>query len=125
MPNAFLRFATIGALNTLNYFILYFLFIEWLVLPYIFAHVFASLISMLGAYFLHVFFTFHTKPNMKSFLFFPLSQLASIGLQVILLFIFVQVLGVSEKWAPVIVLVIIVPLTYQATGKVIRSGLSS
>lgn len=114
------RFIVTGIFNTSLYFSLYYLFSEGSHLPYIRAHIAASMISILSAYFLHVFYTFRVKPGLLSFVLFPFSQIASMMVQTGLLYILVHWFGISQQRAPFYVTVILFPFTYRLTRTVIR-----
>lgn len=120
MNFALLRFVATGIFNTGLYFFLYFLFSERFGFSYILAHIFASIFSMFCAYFLHVFFTFQTKPGILSFFLFPLSQLVTMFLQAGLLFVFVHWCGIPQQLAPFFVLGLLFPVTFRLTRTVIH-----
>lgn len=72
----FLRFGTIGIINTIHYYIWYLILLK-LKVPYIISHTIAFTLSMVGSYFLNCYFTFKTKPTLLKFIKFPLTTLAN------------------------------------------------
>ena len=87
--SSFLSFACIGAFNTILAQILYMIFV-WLRQPVSASSVVADVIPMFFSYFLNMRFTYHQKPNWKSFISFPVSYLPGIVINMIMTVIFVE-----------------------------------
>lgn len=104
------RFAVVGVINTGVYYVLYLLLRIWL--SYLVAHMIAFVLAMIGSYFLNCFITFRTRPTWKTFLLFPLSNLANFVLTTVGLRIAVGSFGMSSRIAPLVVALAAVPVTY-------------
>lgn len=79
---------------------------------YLVAHVCAFAITMIGSYFLNCYFTFRTAPRWRTFLLFPLSNVANFVIMTVGLQVAVGEFGVDQRIAPLIVAVIAIPITY-------------
>ncbi|HVW42919.1 MAG TPA: GtrA family protein [Amycolatopsis sp.] len=105
-----IRFGLVGVVNTGTYYLLYLLFN--LFLPYLAAHVCAFVISMVGSYFLNCYFTFRTRPTLKKFLLFPLSNVTNFVVQSVGLYILVSLLHVNHIIAPLLAAAVAIPITF-------------
>lgn len=103
-------FAIIGFVNTTTYYTLYLLI--HLFARYLVAHVCAFVLAMISSYFLNTYFTFRTRPTVRTFLLFPLSNLANFVVTTLGLRILVGHVGMNATIAPVPVAVISIPITY-------------
>ena len=106
------RFIIVGCINTVNYYWIYLLLLKILQFNYLLSHITAFILSFIISFYLNCYFVYHVEPTVKKFLQFPLTQIVNMGLQTLLLYIFVQWLHVSEIFAPFIGLVITVPVTF-------------
>jgi len=105
-----IRFGAVGVVNTGMYYSCYLaLHTE---LPYLVAHTCAFIIAMIISYFLNCAFTYRRSPSWKTFLLFPLSNVANYVITTIGLQIAVGELNVDQRIAPLIVAVIAIPITY-------------
>jgi putative flippase GtrA len=104
------RFAAVGVVNTGTYYVFYLLLRTQV--TYLVAHVCAFVVAMIGSYFLNCFFTFRTRPRWRTFLLYPLSNLANLVITTIGLRIAVANGGVDQRIAPLLVAVLAIPLTY-------------
>lgn len=105
-----IRFGLVGVVNTGTYYLLYLLFNFFL--PYLAAHVCAFVISMVGSYFLNCYFTFRTRPTLKKFLLFPLSNATNFVVQSAGLYILVSLLHVNHVIAPLLAAAVAIPITF-------------
>ena len=109
----FIKFGLVGVSNTLislgTYYLLYFLGINYLI-----ANTVGFIVSVLNSYYWNNKYVFkktqngHLKPLIKTFL----SYGSTFLLSTFLLFVMVQWLGISEVLAPIISLVITIPLNF-------------
>ena len=106
------RFIIVGGINTVNYYWIYLLLLKILQFNYLLSHITAFILSFIISFYLNCYFVYHVEPTVKKFLQFPLTQIVNMGLQTLLLYIFVQWLHVSEIFAPFIGLVTTVPVTF-------------
>ncbi|NKQ53507.1 GtrA family protein [Amycolatopsis sp. K13G38] len=105
-----IRFGLVGVVNTGTYYLLYLLFNMFL--PYLAAHVCAFLLAMVGSYFLNCFFTFRTRPTLKKFLLFPLSNATNFAVTSIGLYVLVGVFHVNHVIAPLLAAAVAIPITF-------------
>ncbi|GAA5169612.1 MULTISPECIES: GtrA family protein [Amycolatopsis] len=104
------RFGLVGVLNTATYYVLYLLLHRFL--PYLAAHVCAFLISMVGSYFLNCAFTFRTRPTLRKFLLFPLSNVTNLVVSSAGLYLLVDVLHWNQVVSPLVAAALAVPVTF-------------
>ncbi|MGO1820328.1 MAG: GtrA family protein [Staphylococcus equorum] len=107
-----IKFIIVGCINTLNYYIPYLIFTQLLNVPYLFSHITSFLISLIISFFLNCLLVYKVKPTLKKFILFPTSQIVNMGTQTLLLFIFVDIYSFSTVWAPLIGLIITIPVTF-------------
>lgn len=117
-----LRFAGVGVVNTGVYYCLYLAFQTFW--PYLVAHVCAFTLAMIGSYFLNCFVTFHRRPSWRTFVLFPLSNVANFIVTTVGLRLLVGSLGVDERIAPIPVAIIAIPITYVVAHTVMLGRLS-
>ena len=107
-----------GGANTALTYGLYLLFN--LVLQYQIAFTASFVIGIIFAYFYNSMVVFKTPFSMKKFVQFPVVYLVQYLLSIGLLSVFVQTLGVSEKLAPIFVLIIVTPVTYLLSKLILK-----
>jgi putative flippase GtrA len=105
-----IRFSAIGVINTGTYYLLYLLFQQ--VIPYLFAHMLAFVISMVGSYFLNCFITFRTRPTLRKFLLFPLSNVTNFVVTSVGLYVLVSVFHANQTVAPLVAASVAIPVTF-------------
>lgn len=111
------RFALVGAVNTGTYYVCYLILLTRL--PYVVAHVIAFLLSMTGSFFLHSRFTYRTRPTLRKFLLFPLSNLANFLITTCGVYLLVDVMRLSSRGAPLIAAVAAIPVTYLVSRAIL------
>lgn len=116
-----LWFVVVGVINTGVYYTLY-LALHAAGVAYLTAHVTATLLAMVLSYFLNCFLTFRVRPSWRTFLLFPLSNLANFVITTVGMSVAVARLGVDEKVAPLLVAVFAIPVTYLLTHYLLTGG---
>lgn len=116
------RFGMVGVINTGLYFGLYVLFRQ--ICFYLVAHVIAFLMAMVVSYFLNCCFTFRTRPTLRKFLLFPLSNATNLVLQTAGLYVLVDVVGMNATYAPLPAAAVAVPVTFMVAQVVLADPLS-
>lgn len=111
------RFGAVGVLNTLTYYGTYLLLHR--VLPYLAAHVLAFLVSMCGAFLLHSWFTYRTRPTWRRFLLFPVTVAANFVITTLGVAVLVEGVGVDERAAPLLAALAAIPVTFLMTRAVL------
>jgi putative flippase GtrA len=104
----------VGLINTAVYYAGY-LILHASGAGYMAAHVSATLVAMLGSYFLNCIFTFRIRPSWRTFALFPLSNVANFVITSLGIRISVEHLHVDERIAPLTVAVVAIPITYVVT----------
>ena len=105
-----IRFGLVGVVNTGTYYAIYLLLRTQI--PYLVAHVCAFVLAMIGSYFLNCYVTFHIKPTWRTFLMFPLSNVANFVITTVGLNLAVAWFGLDERIAPLPVALVAIPITY-------------
>ncbi len=113
------RFLVVGGINTtfscLLYFLLNFLF------HYQLAYGLAFGASVLFSYWLNSRWVFRTAMNWKTLLSFPLVYVFQCIFGAALLYVLVELLGMSEWWSPLLVIALSVPITFFMSRFVLKA----
>lgn len=113
-----IRFGIVGIIATIIHYGIYlalnFIIVSWI------AYSIGYGISFLGNFYLSNRFTFKTKPTFKKGVGFGLSHFINYLLQVILLSVFIK-LGMPDKYAPIPVFCIAVPINFLMVRFVLKS----
>lgn len=110
-----IKFVIVGVVNTINYYLVYLLLLKILHLGYLSSHLTGFLVSFIISYFLNCYVVYKVKPTLKKLIQFPLTQVVNMGIQTLLLFIFVDLLHFNNVYAPFPALVFTIPITYFVT----------
>lgn len=116
----FTRFMLVGGFNSLNYYIIYLVCIHLFSIHYFVAHVLGYTSSLIGSFFLNVYFTYRVKPTWIKFLTFPLSQSVNIIASTIFLMTFIEWFNIDRSLAPVFSVLLMIPITFFITGKILK-----
>jgi len=114
------RFAVIGVINTGTYYELY--LVLRLILPYLVAHGMAFFLSMMGSFFLNVWYTYRTRPTWRKFFLFPLTNLTNFVVTTVGVFILVDLLNVDERIAPLGAAASAIPFTFLMSRAILLSS---
>jgi putative flippase GtrA len=106
------RFALVGAVNTGTYYAFYLAMLHGAGLPYVVAHVIAFILSMIGSFFLNSWFTYRTRPTLRKFLLFPLTNVANFVITTGGVYLLVDRLGMNDSYAPLVAAVAAIPITF-------------
>ncbi|WP_024876260.1 GtrA family protein [Saccharomonospora piscinae] len=117
MRGRLVRFAAVGAVNTATYVGLYLLLRP--TMGYLAAHVVAFVLAMVGSYFLNCRFTFRTRPSLRTFLLFPLSNVTNFAVTSAGLYLLVEVLAVNERIAPLLAAAVAIPVTFLVAQSIL------
>lgn len=115
-----IRFGIVGVIATIIHYGIY-LALNLIIVSWI-AYSIGYGISFLGNFYLSNKFTFKTKPTIKKGIGFVLSHFMNYLLQVTLLSIFIK-LGIPNKYAPVPVFCIAIPINFLMVRFVLKSKL--
>lgn len=118
LKHEFARFLLTGATNTLVSYSVYLLINLWV--PYALAYTLAYGFGIFFSYWLNTRWVFQTRASMKSFLVFPSVYAVQYALSMVLLHILIERMGLSEQWAPLLVIVITSPVTFLMARYIIK-----
>lgn len=118
LRNEVMRFLVAGAINTVVGYLLYVLALQ--VLPYRLAYTASYALSVMLAYTLNTYFVFQTRWHWRSFVGFPLVYIFQYVVGLATLALLVEQLAVPELVAPLLVVIITIPLTFVASRFVIK-----
>ena len=116
------RFVLGGASTTIVSYAIYLALLYWM--PYVFAYSIAYVSGIAWSYFANTLFVFRRAPSVTRAALFPLVYLAQYVAGTLLLVLLVDVLHLSQKLAPLAVIVLTLPLTYVLSRHVITADLA-
>lgn len=116
--NDLIKFVIGGGINTAFTYCLYYGL--QVVMPYQLAYAFAFAVGIVFSYWFNATIVFHTPVSWKGFFGFPLVYLAQYVLSAILLNVFVERLGIVQSIAPLVVIVVTIPITFVLTRWFLR-----
>jgi putative flippase GtrA len=109
-PGEWVRFASVGLVNTASYYVGFRLFHA--VMPYLVAHVLAFGICIVVSFFLNCRFTFRVKPTWQRFVRFPLSTLTTFTVMTIGVSVLVEQVGTDPNVAALVSSLVAVPASF-------------
>ena len=115
-----LRFLVAGTLNTLGGYLLYLLL--QLVLPYQVAYFLAFIAGVVGAYCLNTLFVFRTRLAWRTFFAYPAIYLVQYLISAPMLALLVEWLKVPDTIAPLIVSVVMIPVSFLLNRFMLMRG---
>lgn len=113
----FVRFLMVGFLNTLVTYLLYVGLL--LFFSYNLAYSCAYVGGIVFSYYLNVLFVFKEKVSWKSFLRFPFIYILQYGCSIGMINVLVIYVGITQTMAPLIAIVVTVPITFLLSKLVI------
>lgn len=90
-----------------------------MVMKYQISYFLSYIITIIFSYFLNTLFVFKKPPSLRTFLQFPFIYLVQYLIGAVLLEILVR-LGFSVTFAPILIIILLLPLTYFLTRLVIK-----
>ena len=121
MPGRFagqgLRVVIGGGANTLLSYAVYWLLLPWI--PYLWAYTASYAVAILSGFAINTWFVFRVSWSWKRLLAFPAIHLVNYLAALAIVWVTVQLLGVPEVVAPVIATVVILPLNFVLTRRLI------
>lgn len=117
MAGQAVRFALVGVANTAVYYAFYrLLLIAW---PYLLAHGVAWALAVVFSFFVNCAFTYRVRPTWRRFLLFPLSTLTNFLFTTVGAVVLVELVGVADRYAPLIAGTLAVPITFLVTTRIL------
>ena len=118
-----IRFIILGVINTTLTYFLYLIFL--FLLPYVWAFSITYLCGLVFIYFLSSYWVFKKKIAVKSGMNFLIYHLAKYLVNILALWIFIDLIGLSEKIAPLIAIALLTPIFYLISKKIFLGGIKS
>ncbi|MEJ7220020.1 GtrA family protein [Staphylococcus gallinarum] len=115
-----IKFIIVGGINTVDYYIVYLFLLKILGLNYLISHLTGFIVSFIISYYLNCYFVYKVTPTWKKFIQFPITQVINMGMQTLLLYIFVQWFQISSVIAPFVGLIITIPITFILSKYILR-----
>lgn len=119
LRNKFLKFIGAGGVNTLLSYLMYVLLLQYF--DYQISYALAFLFGIFLAFWLNTQYVFQSKRTVKKFVIFPLVYVIQYVAGALLLGIVVEYLAIDKTCGPIIVTVILLPITYLMSKKVLIS----
>ncbi|MCI2802597.1 GtrA family protein [Staphylococcus pettenkoferi] len=115
-----IKFVIVGGINTFNYYVVYLLLLKVLNVQYLVSHITGFIVALIISYYLNCYFVYKVQPTLRKFLQFPVTQLVNVGMQTLLLFIFVRFFHINSVIAPFAGLIITIPVTFILSKYILR-----
>lgn len=110
LDSRFFRFVISGGLNTAITYGIYLVLLQ--LMSYRISYTIAYLSGIAISYALNRSFVFRSHHGLRSILLFPLVYVAQYSFGLLLLWLWIEVAGLSDKVAPLVVVAVALPLTY-------------
>jgi putative flippase GtrA len=107
---AFSRFVIAGVFNTGIGYLIYLAFLY--LMPYLWAYSITYILGIGLGYLLNIYWVFKKKPNLRNATAYPLTYGINYLFGTIVLWLLVELMHISKKIAPLIVVVVSVPVMY-------------
>lgn len=112
------KFVIGGGINTAFTYALYFGL--QVIMPYQIAYALAFVVGIVFSYWFNSTIVFNTPVSWKGFMAFPLVYLIQYLLSAIILGFVVELLGINQLFAPLIVILVTIPITFLLTRWLLR-----
>lgn len=112
------RFLIGGGLNTLLSYAMYWMLLPWV--PYIWAYTLSYALAILSGYAINTLFVFRTTWSWRRLAAFPLVHLANYLASLLVVWLAVSLFGVPTPVAPILATVLVLPLNFALTRKLIH-----
>ena len=113
-----IKFVLVGSFNTGSSYLIYLFLLIFL--PYSLAYSISFVTSIIISYFLNTYWVFKQPWRWKKLAQFPMVYLVQYLVGLLLLNLMIDYLGVSEKIAPLLIIISLIPLTYILTKRIIK-----
>ncbi|GAF68111.1 unnamed protein product, partial [marine sediment metagenome] len=120
LSHPFVKFVIAGGINTGVTYLIYLFVLLFTSYPVAFTVSYVA--GIVIAYPLNSLFVFRVRLSLKKSLQFPIVYLVQYGLNMGLLYLFIDLAGLAEKIAPLLAIVIVVPITFLMIRFVLKGG---
>ena len=118
-----IRFIILGVINTILTYFLYLILL--FLLPYVWAYSITYLFGLTISYFFSSYWVFKKNIAIKSGMYFLIYHLSNYLVNIMALWIFIDLIGLSEKIAPVITISLLTPIFYLISKKIFLGKIKS
>ena len=118
-----IRFIILGVINTILTYFLYLILL--FLLPYVWAYSITYLFGLTISYFLSSYWVFKKNIAIKSGMYFLIYHLSNYLVNIMALWIFIDLIGLSEKIAPLITISLLTPIFYLISKKIFLGKIES
>jgi putative flippase GtrA len=118
--SVFVRFVVVNVLNTVLYYLLYLLFL--LVVPYVAANVLALGVAIVLAYLMNARYAFRVRMTGRSLASFMITNLTTMGLRTVLVWLLVEIQVTGERVAPLVAVAVTLPVAFLLTRLVMTGA---
>lgn len=116
----FIKFLLSGGLNTIVTYGIYLLLLRYL--PYSTSYTISYITGIVIAYLMNRFFVFKSHRGLKSMVLLPLVYLIQYLLNLLIIWLWIEKIGLAIRLAPLAAIVITIPITYIISKIVFRSS---
>lgn len=114
------RFVMAGGINTIFSYAIYLLLL--LITSYVTAYSISFVVGIMAGYTLNTLFVFKQPWTIKKLFQYPLVYIAQYLVGIVLLSILVDYLSINERLAPLVNVILLLPLTFILSKKIIKPG---
>ncbi|MDD5180281.1 MAG: GtrA family protein [Gallionellaceae bacterium] len=114
------RFVVAGGINTIFSYVLYLLLLP--ITAYVIAYSISFIAGVVSGYTLNTLLVFKQPWTLKKLFQYPLVYIAQYLVGIVLLSILVGYLNINERLAPLVNVVLLLPLTFILSKKIIKPG---
>lgn len=114
------RFIVVGAVNTIITYLIYLFFLSYF--SYNFSYTLSFVLGILISYTLNTHFVFKEKWAWKKLIQFPLVYIVQYLASLILLSILIESLSIDARFAPLAVIMLVLPITFVISKWVVKGG---
>ena len=118
-----IRFIILGVINTILTYFLYLILL--FLLPYVWAYSITYLFGLTISYFLSSYWVFKKNIAIKSGMYFLIYHLSNYLVNIMALWIFIDLIGLSDKIAPLITISLLTPIFYLISKKIFLGKIKS
>lgn len=110
----FLKFVIIGIINTIIDISIFEIF-KFLGVFYMIAKVISFSCGLISSFFLNTVYNYKIKPTFKKFVIYPVSALPNFIIQMVGIYIMVDIMSIDTSIANVVIMIIAIPITFLVT----------
>lgn len=114
------RFLLAGTLTTILSYAVYLVLL--IALPYMAAYVISFIAGIVFSYFINTYFVFSERFSWQSLIKYPLVYVAQLAINLVIVWASVDTLGIRKELAPLVAILVSIPVTYALSRAVIKKS---